>query len=353
MDNSYNEITRQSCSNQGNLDFSGFNRLMYDECNSKERYNSNNYQSDYNLGITCKDDRSEICNEEMCSQAENYTHPNDINDFLVKNTNNDQEQVNYFRNTRGYGTYGKSNEFFNAPILTNTDNALKRSGLTNLNYINQQKSTAILVDTDINDSDWNNAKSIAKDENSNTAFVAPVQNKSHYIPDKNYLIDNSIEGLEKWNQRAREVPELYVRSKGSQYYNRLGLINIEAIRDDYNNPCSFNLTESQPPRYDPDYVEPLRNEYSNQGSENNSLCAFGVYEPKEINGRFYNDEVCHRPVDSNSIFYDMSYLNSTCDRVNDISRVKIEEKLDNKLAPYDEKFLSEFFRKTCITDKCS
>ena len=316
--------TNASCDNVQSNNFTSFNSLMYDPCNSKQRYNENIKQSEYQLGgVTCNTDGE--CGEGKCINENSLL--NEVTDI--------QETLNaesHYQDTRGYSTHGQSPQYFkDNNNLVNNDNALKRSCITNLNYINQYQATNILATND------NEYTALKQDENKETgassSFGNPIPNMVHYIPDQNYLnkkVDQTNQSFQ--DQQLLHNPQLTVRSKGTQYNPRIGLLDFtKDCTDPYNNSRDNSFI------IDNEYTDP------------SNLCAFGIYKDDYTEGQpSYDDSVLRAPVDSNSIFYDMTYVNCSSNQ----NKIDIGRKLDSKLAPYTNEQLKVLFSKSCMTTEC-
>lgn len=334
--------------------FSMFNRLKYDDCNSKEMYKGNNYQLDYRLGMVCN--RDDLCEPPFPSKCPDggdkyINNKYDIESFFNKSAGTPEDDQNkHFKNTRGYSTIGPSIKYTSeGNKLTSTENTLNRSCLTNLNYINQYTpDNLVLLDHSDGTAEEFEKKlqSQTDKRGSNNAFTIPIQNKVYYRTGENYI---ETQNKDKAKEEAgRLMPRISVREKGSQYYERLGLINNNIEKLSGKQGCTV---------FNPEHINNNCSPFSQEYIENTDLNAFGIYPSITIGKRQYNDEILHRPVDSNSIFYDYTYVNNNeadDDDGNPLDKqslgVKIlKSNLNNKLAPYDDEFLETFFKRTCIT----
>tara|TARA_Y100000590_G_scaffold384433_2_gene455819 strand:+ start:3986 stop:5047 length:1062 start_codon:yes stop_codon:yes gene_type:complete len=336
---STNAASDASCYNVQSNKFTSFNSLMYDPCNSKQRYTENKKQSEYQLGgAICN---SDVCEEGNCDDSNTLVKEYDIHNQLNSGT----EDTFFYQDTRGYSTHGQTPRFFNDNNkLVYEDNALKRSCMTNLNYINQYKARNILATEDNYDNLANDAN---KETGASTSFGNPIPNMVHYRPDDNYLNNNSTNSASTNKQKELHNPSLNVKSKQTQYNSRIGLL-------DFTNNCfePYNAENNS-------FLNGLNIEYNDKSK----LCAFGIYSEHNMfggdgykaNEPSYNDAVLRIPVDSNSIYHDMSYIKcSDGDKRSSVqtSRQAISDKLDAKLAPYSSEQLNVLMSKSCKLNVC-
>jgi len=321
--------TNASCDNVQSNHFTSFNNLMYDPCNSKQRYKENIKQSEYQLGgATCNSTDNE-CGEGNCTNENSLLK--EVTDIQDKLTTGTLEQ---FQHTRGYSTHGQSPQYFtDNNVLVDKDNALKRSCITNLNYINQYQAKNILATNDSEYKDLNSDET--KEMGASLSFGNPIPNMVRYRPDDNYLNKTNVTSSASATNNDQQLlhnPRLTVRSKGTQYNPRIGLLDFT---NDCTKPYDYNVNSFIG---DNEYKKPSDN-----------LCAFGIYKDEHaVSGPSYDDSVLRAPVDSNSIFYDMTYVNCS----SNTNKNAIGLKLDSKLAPYNDAQLKVLLSKACMPTEC-
>lgn len=305
---------------QSQSNFTQFNSLTYDPAYIQNECKENTNYSQHILGHV------NVNNLDTCNNINSKSEPvkldnKNYNHYLTPQVNIKDLLKNdkYLMDTRGYSTRAVMDpHYLQDTDLVNTDNALKRSCITDLGYKNQFTPNVSLSDH-TNENNQN-------DNLNELTFGVPVQNKSYYRESNNYLESNENNDDIR-RQEANHVPFLSVREKSSQTYDRLGLCNVELERG------IEGCTVNQNTLHDT-FVPCLKDELNNP----NKLGAYGVYD---------NDESLHIPM--NTYAYYSNLLHNNCPSKNAYnkeqeSRTDITNKINNTLNAFNPEVRDELLK---------